>query len=160
MNEEDREALLSIALSIPMIGIGGWVIWKQMGGWQGMKTRYFFGPLVAALVGLILMMTGGLGPAFWIGIGLFTFGIMAAPLLPTIRFIYLTRIMRRLDDYVEGAVPLPFPDDDDAARRDLTRADKLLSDPSLVHRFDAVVVERVRALVDGRPLPAAVPARD
>jgi hypothetical protein len=160
MTDDDWEALRSLAFSIPAIGIGGWVIWKQLGGWRGMNTRYFFGPLLVALVGLFLMITGGLSTGFWIGLSLMTFGIMAAPLLPTLRFVYLSRIMRRLDDYIEGTTPLPFPDDDADARRDLVKAERLLADPSLLHRFDPVVVERVRALVQGRPLPEAVPARD
>lgn len=178
MNEYDLKAILSMAMSIPIIGFSGWIIWKQLGGWVGVKSKYFLGPLVIAFAGIVLTIVvstmmrekqpgvewvpnpAWMGTALWVGLGLFTIGIMAAPLLPTIRFIHLTRIMRRLDDYVEGAVPLPFPDDDDTARRDLTTAHRLLGDRALVHRFDAVVVARVAALHDGRPLPAAVPARD
>jgi len=174
---EQLQDILSMALSIPVIGFSGWIIWKQLGGWVGVKSKYFLGPLVIAFAGIVLTIVvstmmrekqpgvewvpnpAWMGTALWVGIALFTLGIMAAPLLPTFRFIHLTRIMRRLDDYVEGAVPLPFPDDD-AARQDLSKAHRLLADPAITHRFDPVVVERVRALYDGRPLSAAVPARD
>lgn len=175
---EQMQDILSMTVSITMIGFSSWFIWKQLGGWVGVKSKYFLGPLVIAFAGIVLTVVvsvmmrekqpgvewvpnpAWMGTALWVGLALFTLGIMAAPLFPTFRFVHLTRIMRRLDDYVEGAVPLPFPDDDDAARRDLTKAHRYLADPALVHRFDAVVVARVAALHDGRPLPAAVPARD
>jgi hypothetical protein len=153
---EQIQDILSMAMSIPVIGFSGWIIWKQLGGWVGVKSKYFLGPLVVAFLGLAIMATGTLG----LGMTLSTLGLMAAPVLPTMRFTHLTRIMRRLDDYVEGAVPLPFPDDDDVARRDLTKAHHYFADPVLSRRFDPVVVARVAALHDGRPLPAAVPARD
>jgi hypothetical protein len=177
MKDEDLQAVLSMALSIPMIGFSSWIIWKQLGGWRGVKSKYFLAPLGLALAGIVLSMTvsimmrervpgvewvpnpAWMGTALWVGIALFTVGLMAAPLLPTLRFVMLSRIMRRLDDYVEGDAPLPLPDDD-ATHRDLQRAQRLLSDPALVHRFDPVVVARVEALQGGRPLPSAVPARD
>ena len=178
MKSEDLQAILTIVFSIPVIAGGGWLGWKHIGGWRGVRSPRIMIPLLVAISGLVLTIVvsalmrerqpgvewvpnpAWMGTAIWVGLGLFMVGFATALYWTAFRFIRLVRVIRRLDDYVEGAVPLPVPDNDPVVRRDLATAARLLADPALSHRHDPIVIERVRALVDGRPLPAAVPARD
>lgn len=132
------------------------------GSYRGLSSRRVVLMLVAIFVGSLMMVVNGRSPRdvaaditisstekvlFVLGAGLFLGGALVGLGSLVLRMRALHHAMDRLDGYVQGSAPLPFPMENEAARRDLAAAARLLDDPALSKRFPTNVHDRVAELM-------------
>ena len=137
-------------------------------GLRGLRSPRIWGMLLAIALGGILMLkygqswrAGKLGiPLTTTNASLFLLGATLSIGVAVIGLGSVFRLFRalhmamdRLDGYLQGSAPLPFPEHDATARRDLDTVARLLKDPVQSHRYPPEVHHRVAALA-ARPLPA------
>ncbi len=133
-------------------------------GMRGLRSPRIWGMLLATVAGGILMLEHGqswrarklgivltttdrwlflLGAALAIGGAVIGLGSVFR------RTRALHQAMDRLDGYLQGSEPLPFPRDSESARQDLATVARLFEDPVLSHRYPANARDRVAELMAG-----------
>ena len=138
-------------------------------GLRGLRSPRIWGMLLATALGGILMLefgqswrAGKLGihlttthaSLFLFGAALSIGGAVIGLGAVFMRLRALHQAMDRLDGYLQGSEPLPFPMDDASARNDLATVARLLEDPVLSHRYPAEACDRVAQLM-ARPMLAS-----
>ncbi len=157
---ENLKDILSAIPSLLIIVVFGFFAVRAVGGWRGFLSRRILGPLLVAPIGLAIMISGHSRQTTYGGAILMAVAFQVAGAWTALRYVQLTRVMDRIDPFVTGSAPLPFPDDDPACRRDLATATRLLADPTLSHRYDPELPARVLAIQDALPLLAGASGRD